>query len=64
MKSHRYNLFLTMVEYLDIDKKSGGSQNGGSVNADAGMSDNEDFNFEKELEEFKGMVKEMELKNV
>ena len=53
-----------MVEYLDIEKKSGGSQNGGSVNADAGMSDHEDFNFEKELKEFKGMVKEMELKNV
>ena len=52
-----------MVEYLDIDKKDG-SNNGGSVNADAGMSDQEDFNFEKELEEYKGMVKDMNLKNV
>ena len=59
-----------MVEYLAVDKKSAGSKDAGSVNADAGSdsqgrrSQDGEFNFDKELQEYNGMVKEMELSNV
>ena len=52
-----------MVEHLDIEKKSG-SQNGGSVNADGGLSDQTEFSFENELKEYKGLVADMQLSNV
>ena len=60
-----------MVEYLDVGEKDVGSGNeAASANADAGSgaggrSSNEgEFNFDKELVEYNGMVKEMKLSNV
>ena len=61
-----------MVEYLEVDKnKNAESENEAqSANADAGSgtgrrsSDDGEFNFEKELAEYNGMVKNMDLSNV
>ena len=60
-----------MVEYLAPDKKNAESENeAASANADAGSgaggrSSNEgEFDFNKELTEYNGMVKEMKLSNV
>ena len=54
---------------LNIEKKSAGSDNAGSANADAGsqgrrMSEDGEFNFDRELMEYEGMVKEMKLSNI